>query len=69
MYAPSPQKLLKTYNLKTTNAIKMKLGSIVYLHETFHLTKDLGNTHREWQGVAKKPLKKAKKLFFWGPFL
>ena len=34
------QKHLKVYNLTTTNAIKMKLTMIMYLHETFHLTKD-----------------------------
>ena len=37
----SPWNYFKIYNLRTTNAMKMKLGSIVYLHETFHLTKDL----------------------------
>ena len=69
MAAPLPQKVLKIYNLRTTNAMKMKLDTIVYLHETFHFTKDLGVTLREWQGVAKKPLKKAKKIGFLAPFL
>ena len=55
MDAALPRKLLKIYNLRTTNAIKMKLGTIVYLHETFYLTKDLGVTHKEWQGVVEKP--------------
>ena len=50
---------LKIYNLRTTNAMKMKLDTIVDRHETFHLTKDLGVTHRAWQDVAEKPLKKA----------
>ena len=29
----------------------------------------MGVTHREWQGVAEKPLKKAPKIGFLGPFL
>ena len=58
------RELLNLYNLRTTNAIKMKLGTIVYLYDTFHLTKDLGTIFRVWQGVAKKP-KKAQKFDFW----
>ena len=30
-------KHLNIYNLGTTNAIMMKLSTIMYLHETFHL--------------------------------
>ena len=68
--APSPGKLLKNYMLRTTNAIKMKLITIVYLDETFHLTKDLGMAQRGLKGVARKPLKKTKKnRFFWLHFL
>ena len=37
MDAASPRNNLKFYNLGTTNAIKMKLTTIIYLHETFHL--------------------------------
>ena len=33
-------KNLKIHNLATTNAILMKLNTIMYLHETFHLVKD-----------------------------
>ena len=69
MDAPSPWKLLKISNLRTRNAMKMKLGKIVYRYDTFHLTKDLGVTHRKWQDVAKKPLKKAPKIGFLEPFL
>ena len=69
MGAPSPRKLLKTYNLRTTNAIKMKLDTIVYLHKNFHLTKYVGVTYGEWQGTAKKPLKKVQKMVFWVHFL
>ena len=58
-------KLLKLHNLRTTNAINMKLGTIVYLYETYHLTKDLGAILRAWQVVAQKPPKKAQKAGFW----
>ena len=46
MDAASPQKHLKIYNFTTTNAIKMKLVMIVYLHENFNLAKYLGVTQR-----------------------
>ena len=52
MAAPLPQKHLKIYNMTTANAMKMKLGTIVYLHETFRLTKDLSANIRAWQGVS-----------------
>ena len=64
MNTPSPQKLLKIYNLRITNTIKMKLGTIVYLHETFHFSEDFGVIHREWQGVVEKSLTKAPKIGF-----
>ena len=47
----------------------MKLGTIVYLDETFHLTKDLRANCRVWQGVAQKPPKKPPKVGFWACFL
>ena len=37
---------LKIYNLTTTNAILMKLTTIMYLHETYYLAKNLGVTYR-----------------------
>ena len=37
MDAPSPRNNLEIYNLGTANATKMKLTTIMYLHETFHL--------------------------------
>ena len=64
MDAPSPRNFFKIYNLRTTNAMKMKLTTVVYLHETFHLTKDSGVAHRAWEGVAKKPLRKSQKIGF-----
>ena len=40
------RKLLKIHTLTTTNAILMKLTTIMYLNETFYLTKNWGVTHR-----------------------
>ena len=37
MDAAPPRNNFKFYNLGTTNAIKMKLTTIMYLHETFDL--------------------------------
>ena len=59
MDATLPQKHLEIYNLTVTNAMKMKLTTIVYLHETFHLTKDLGVTHRALDGVVEKSVKES----------
>ena len=39
------QKHLKIYNLATTNAILMKLTTMVYPYETFLLAKNWGVTH------------------------
>ena len=66
MDAPSPWNFFKIYNLKTTNAIEMKLTMVVYLHEAFHFTKDLGVTHKVWEGVVEKPLKKPPENRFFG---
>ena len=63
------QQMLKIYNLRTANAMNMKLGTIVYLHETFRLTKDLGVALNGSGGVFGKPLKKNPKMGFLGPFL
>ena len=57
MDAPLPQNFLKIFNLRTTNAMKMKLGTIVYLHETFRLTKDLDVAQRGSKGMTGKALK------------
>ena len=57
-------KHLSIDNLATTNAMKMKLFRIVYLHKTFHFTKDMGVTFRVWQDVALKPPKKPPKICF-----
>ena len=70
MDAPSPRKPLKIYNLRTTNAMKMKVDTIVYLYVTFHLTRDLGVLQRGLEGVAGKRLKKKnKKIVFLTPNL
>ena len=47
----------------------MKRTMIVYLHEAFHLTKDLGVAHKVWEGMVEKPLKKSQKIGFLAPFL
>ena len=39
-------KHLKVYKLTTGNGIMMKLTRIMYLYETFYLTKNWGVTHR-----------------------
>ena len=39
-------KHLKVNNLTTTNPILMKLTTIMYLHEIFHLARNWGVTHR-----------------------
>ena len=46
MDAASPQNHLKIYNLTTTNAVKMKLTTIMYLQDNFNLTNDWGVTHK-----------------------
>ena len=40
------RKHLKAYNLTTRNGIIMKLTTIVYLYDTFHLVKNWGVTQR-----------------------
>ena len=67
MDAPSPRKLLKIFNLRTTKAIEIKLGRIVYLYEALHLTKDLGVVLGGSGGVAGKPSKKPPKMGFLPP--
>ena len=46
MDGASPWKHLKIYNLTTTNAILIKLTTIMYLHENFHSAKKWDVTHR-----------------------
>ena len=62
-------KPLKIYNLTTANATLMKRTIIMYLYETFHLTKDWSVTHRVYEGVNKKPLKMNQKISFLAQFL
>ena len=61
--APKPPKMAQN-GPRTTNAMKMKLITIVYSHETFHLTKYLGVEQSAWEGLTKKPLKKPPKNRF-----
>ena len=64
MAAASPQKHLKIYNFGTTNVILMKHTTIIYLHETFHLAKNLGVTHKAFESGQKTFEKKPKNQFF-----
>ena len=45
----SLQKHLNIHKLATTNAIPMKLTMIMHLHETLHLAKNAGVTHRAYE--------------------
>ena len=42
MKAELVRKVLKDFKLTTTNAILIKLTTIMYLHEIFNLTKKIG---------------------------
>ena len=44
MDADLVRKTLKTFNLATTNAILMKLTTIVHLYQVFHMAKNQGVT-------------------------
>ena len=50
-------KHLKVYNLTTTNGIMMKLTSIMYLNDTFHLVKKLGRNTKGVRGRKRKTSK------------
>ena len=47
----------KILNFATTNATLMKLTTIMYLHETFHLAKKLVRSSWGQESVNEKPLK------------
>ena len=64
MSAAPSRNNLKFYNLGTTNAITMKLTTIMYLHETFHLAGKLRRKRRALEGVNEKPLKITQKMVF-----
>ena len=55
-------KHLKIHNLPTINSTPIKLTRIMCLHETFHLARNWGVTHRAWERVVKKPAKNSMKL-------
>ena len=57
---------LKIYNLTTTNAIPMKLTTIMYLQETFHLAKNWDVTQRAKEGGVQKLLNPNHKMRFLG---
>ena len=62
-------KHLIIYNLATTNAILMKLTTIIYLHETFHLAKKLGRNLQGIRGHKQKTSKNEQENQFFGPIL
>ena len=67
MDVAAPQKLWKIYNLRTQDAMNMKLTTIVYLNYTFHVKKKyvwLGGRGRTWLKNFSK-----KKIFLWSNFL
>ena len=47
MDAASPRKHLKIHNLGTTNAMLMKVTTIMYHHKTFNLAENWGVNRRE----------------------
>ena len=51
------RKHLKVYNLTTRNGIMMKLTSIMYLNDTFHLVKKLGRNTKGVRGRKRKTSK------------
>ena len=50
MDAAPPRNNLKFYNLGTTNAIKMKLTTIMHLHEALNLAQKLGRNPKGVRG-------------------
>ena len=36
----------------------------MYIYETFHLAKNWDVTHKAWDGIVEKPLKKSQKISF-----
>ena len=66
MDAALPRKHLKIYKLTTTNAITMKLITIVYLHKTFHLKIKLERHPKGVRGRARKTSEKKPKIQIFG---
>ena len=57
-------KTLKIYNLTVKNTILIKLTTIMYLYETFHVPKNYGVTHRVREDAIGKPPKMSQKTGF-----
>ena len=53
---------MNIHYLGTTNAMKMKLGTFVYLHGTFDFGKYWGLAHRGYEGVVQELPKSGTKL-------
>ena len=68
--AALPQKQLEFYNLAATNAILMKLTTIMYVYSIFHLAKDWGASLADCtRTLTKKLWKWARNSVFWLNFL
>ena len=62
MEAELVRKNLKTFNLKTTNAMLIKLITIMYLHDISNSTKIYGVTHRAQESENHKTLRMSQKF-------
>ena len=62
MEAELVPKTLKTFNLKTTNAMLIKLITIMYLHDISNSTKIYGVTHRAQESENHKTLRMSQKF-------
>ena len=63
---PLPRRHFQFYNFITTNAIKMKLTSIIYLHNTFHLAESCGCNSEGVGGRNRKTSKNKPENQFFG---
>ena len=62
MEAKLVRKNLKTFNLKTANAMLIKLITIMYLHYIFNSTKIYGVTHKAQESKNHKTLRMSQKF-------
>ena len=68
MAAASPRNNLKIYNFGTTNAMFIKLTTIMYHHKNFHLQQELGRHPYVIRGRGQKTSEKKPKNWFFGFF-
>ena len=60
--AESIQKILKTFDFRTTYIILMDLTTDIYLHKIFELAKSWGVFHKVYEGINKETLKMNQKI-------